>query len=59
MEENAERIDNVYGEKVREKDAKILNIMHEVERESGIKIFNESSNKLENLNNLEVLMKFE
>lgn len=33
--------------------------MHEVEKESGIKIFNEKTNEMENLDNLDVLMRLE
>jgi hypothetical protein len=35
-----------YGLKAKERDENILNIMHEVEKETGIKIFNEKNNEI-------------
>lgn len=52
IEQNIGAINKKYGDKVSNRDTKILDFMHEVEKESGIKIFNEKNNKLENLDNL-------
>ena len=54
-EQNKARLSSSYQEKIKTKDAKFLNILHEIEQESGVSIFDPKSSELQNLNNLEVL----
>ena len=40
-------------------DHKVLEIVHEVEKELGVSIFNNRTKKLDNLDNVEILLRLQ
>ena len=59
MEENKTALRKDYTSKVKTKDEKIIEFLHEIEKESGIIIFDKKVEELQNLNDLEVMMRLE
>lgn len=59
VEGNIKIIENTYGEKVNKQDSKTLEIVGEVEKELNVKIFNNATKKLDNLDQVEVLLRLQ
>ena len=56
---NIKIIENTYGGKVAQRDGRTLEIVSEVEKELEVKIFNSKTRSLDNLDNVEVLLRLQ
>ena len=56
---NIKIIENTYGGKVAQRDGKTMEIVSEVEKELDVKIFNSKTKSLDNLDNVDVLLRLQ
>lgn len=59
IQTNIQLIENTYGHKASQQDSKTLEIISQVEQQIGRKIFNNSTKKLDHLDDVETLLRLQ